>query len=115
MVNKIVAKKVELVENPQKTGNEKILLHNGDIIRMFRTKFFLVSSYATNLMESSECRKYCAFIDLDNGHKAFSEPHSRGTTLNNIVERFRTITYCEVKDVEIIPTNNYSLQIILEK
>lgn len=124
-----MAKTVSIVSNeePQK---EKIRLYNGDLIlvkmeprnkKLDREKefTFLVASY-TSLDKNENLSKYCVFINLHNGAKAFAEPSSRQTTSERILNHLKNLRPTiydshAYKDptFRIIRSDDYSLDIRL--
>lgn len=99
-------------------------LENGTLIIVRKTESkkevaFMVTSWLERKGEDTEApNKYCSFVNLTTGGKAFAEPSSRTTTYNRIAHHLSNTSalgYVGVANITIIPKDAYEIDIkILE-
>lgn len=106
--------------------DEKIRLHNRDLILVEMEhrngkashkleRVFMVASY-TSLDKDEKLSKYCVFINLDDGSKAFAEPSSRYTSRRRIISHLRDSSIHQSHQYQdptfrIIPADSYTIDV----
>jgi len=98
--------------------DNNITLRNGDLIVVGSVPY-IVSSYVKDkdYVQGSEDNhtKYCSFVSLRTGQKAFSEPCTRrNTSLKRIMNHLHCAhSNATVMDLRIVPNDKYEIAITI--